>query len=398
MLGERVAGKYELRRLLGHGLDGGRVRGGARRHRQAPGHQGDPAGVRRVGRGGRPLPARGARRQRRRERLHRPDLRLRARRPPAACTWSSSTSRARTSRRACGASAGSPSARRRPSASRWAAASPRRTPPASSTATSSPRTSSSPSATTARRHAKILDFGISKFEPEHGPVSSVAEPTLTAHGTTLGTPQYMSPEQCEGRELDARTDVWALAAVLYEMIAGETAIPEVGGHIGIMKRILEEDVAAARPARVVGERGPRQGHRRRPGTRPRPAHPGRPRLSSLRLLEAFPDAGARPSIGHMPHARRDISELAPLSEAAPSTISEAPASRPADGRRTPTADVRSPAAGRHGATPLQRRARGVEQRRRRGHLAARGACREELRRSPGEERSPELRESPRANE
>ncbi|HEX3344152.1 MAG TPA: serine/threonine-protein kinase [Polyangiaceae bacterium] len=77
--------------------------------------------------------------------------------------------------------------------------------------------------------AKILDFGISKFEPERGPVS-IVEPTLTAHGTTLGTPQYMSPEQCEGKvALDVRTDVWSLCTVLYEMIAGEPASPTRAG-------------------------------------------------------------------------------------------------------------------------------------------------------------------------
>jgi serine/threonine protein kinase len=170
-------------------------------------------------------------------------------------------------------------------------------------------------------HAKILDFGISKFEPERAPMS-VAEPTLTAHGITLGTPQYMSPEQCEGKpNVDARADIWALCAVLYEMIAGETAISEVGGHIGVMLRILKEDIpplakraswvseklAAVIDAGLVRDRNKRVANAA---------------TFVGMLLDAFPDAGSRPSIGHL-HRATDISELGPPgSEPAPSTTSD----------------------------------------------------------------------------
>ncbi len=71
--------------------------------------------------------------------------------------------------------------------------------------------------------AKLLDFGLAKASVQ-GPASSVAvtqtEP-LTARGTILGTFQYMSPEQVEGREADARSDIFALGAVLYEMVSGQ---------------------------------------------------------------------------------------------------------------------------------------------------------------------------------
>src|SRR5207249_10442959 len=50
----------------------------------------------------------------------------------------------------------------------------------------------------------------------------LAQP-LTAQGTILGTFQYMAPEQLEGSEADARADVWALGAVLYEMTTGRKA-------------------------------------------------------------------------------------------------------------------------------------------------------------------------------
>ena len=61
---------------------------------------------------------------------------------------------------------------------------------------------------------KVLDFGVAK---------SVlgTDPNLTQAGVLVGTPQYMSPEQCKGSELDARADIYSLGVVLYEMISGE---------------------------------------------------------------------------------------------------------------------------------------------------------------------------------
>ncbi len=69
--------------------------------------------------------------------------------------------------------------------------------------------------TTARRVApKLIDFGVSK-------IADGSAQTATTAGTMLGTPLYMSPEQVRSdRGIDARTDVWSLATVLYEMLAG----------------------------------------------------------------------------------------------------------------------------------------------------------------------------------
>ena len=74
---------------------------------------------------------------------------------------------------------------------------------------------------------KLLDFGLAKvFRPE-GPVKSVTSaPTavnVTREGTFVGTWPYMAPEQLEGREADARTDIFAFGAVLYEMATGRAA-------------------------------------------------------------------------------------------------------------------------------------------------------------------------------
>ena len=72
--------------------------------------------------------------------------------------------------------------------------------------------------------AKLLDFGLAKANAPGGAGGSQSKlPTtqpMTAQGTILGTLHYMSPEQVEGKEADARSDIWALGAVIYEMVTG----------------------------------------------------------------------------------------------------------------------------------------------------------------------------------
>ncbi|HEX6046340.1 MAG TPA: serine/threonine-protein kinase, partial [Pyrinomonadaceae bacterium] len=73
---------------------------------------------------------------------------------------------------------------------------------------------------------KVLDFGLAKLSPEEqqGNATNSMAPTQhffrTEAGMVLGTAQYMSPEQARGFEVDARTDIWSLGCVLYEMISG----------------------------------------------------------------------------------------------------------------------------------------------------------------------------------
>jgi eukaryotic-like serine/threonine-protein kinase len=70
--------------------------------------------------------------------------------------------------------------------------------------------------------AKILDFGLAGMAPEAAP-DSQATTAVTRPGTVLGSAGYMAPEQVRGQQADARSDVFALGAVLYEMLTGERA-------------------------------------------------------------------------------------------------------------------------------------------------------------------------------
>jgi len=111
--------------------------------------------------------------------------------------------------------------------------------------------------------AKLMDFGLAKPFGMAAPTSggtpsftavatmtglSPASPLTTA-GSIVGTIQYMSPEQIEGKEADARSDIFALGAVLYEMATGKRAF-EGKSQISVASSILEKDpdpISAAKP-------------------------------------------------------------------------------------------------------------------------------------------------------
>ena len=76
---------------------------------------------------------------------------------------------------------------------------------------------------TLRDDVKVLDFGLAKLDDPTDPTASTVTLALSEAGTVLGTAAYMSPEQARGEALDARTDLFSLGSILYEMTTGKRA-------------------------------------------------------------------------------------------------------------------------------------------------------------------------------
>src|SRR5712691_3196131 len=92
---------------------------------------------------------------------------------------------------------------------------------------------------------KLLDFGLAKLRQDAAPAISFSQlPTakdpLTVQGTILGTLQYMAPEQVEGGEVDARADIFAFGAVVYEMATGRKAF-EGKSQTSLIAAILTQE-------------------------------------------------------------------------------------------------------------------------------------------------------------
>ena len=94
--------------------------------------------------------------------------------------------------------------------------------------------------------AKLLDFGLAKLKPadQVGGLSAMATQSagLTGEGKILGTLQYMAPEQLEGKDVDARTDIFAFGAVIYEMVTGQRAF-EGQSQASLIAAILERELS-----------------------------------------------------------------------------------------------------------------------------------------------------------
>jgi eukaryotic-like serine/threonine-protein kinase len=116
---------------------------------------------------------------------------------------------------------------------------------------------------------KLLDFGLAKTSlPEQSP-SLVASVELTRTGMIAGTPRYMAPEQVTGEPVDARSDLFAAGAILFEMLAGR---PAFGGRnvVEILHATLHEQPPAltGSPAVAAADRVIRRALAKRPGERP----------------------------------------------------------------------------------------------------------------------------------
>jgi len=93
--------------------------------------------------------------------------------------------------------------------------------------------------------AKLLDFGLAKAAPplaagETLTAAAARTTPVTQQGTIVGTFQYMSPEQVEGKEVDARSDIFSFGSVLYELVTGRQAFPGKS-QLSVASAILEKD-------------------------------------------------------------------------------------------------------------------------------------------------------------
>ena len=99
---------------------------------------------------------------------------------------------------------------------------------------------------------KVLDFGLAKLTNERPSANETDSMAPTQHflktevGMVMGTAQYMSPEQARGFEVDARTDIWSLGCVLYEMIAGQQPF-HAPTTVDVMSGILSREPASLLP-------------------------------------------------------------------------------------------------------------------------------------------------------
>ena len=97
---------------------------------------------------------------------------------------------------------------------------------------------------------KVLDFGIAKYSEGAGDRSAREALVQTRTGAVVGTTAYMSPEQARGLETDARTDIWSLGCVLYEMLAGRPAFGRATPSDTIAAVLDHEPDWSALPATV----------------------------------------------------------------------------------------------------------------------------------------------------
>jgi serine/threonine protein kinase len=151
--------------------------------------------------------------------------------------------------------------------------------------------------------AKLLDFGLAKAgEVLQGDISSSPTMThpLTVRGTIVGTMQYMSPEQLEGKEADARSDIFSFGAMLYEMATGKKAF-EAKSQASLIAAILKED---PRPMRELQPKAPpllesmvKSSLAKDPDERPQSAHDLKLELDWIRESSGIAQVPQQPAVG-----------------------------------------------------------------------------------------------------
>jgi serine/threonine protein kinase/ketosteroid isomerase-like protein len=187
---------------------------------------------------------------------------------------------------------------------------------------------------------KVVDFGIAKLK-ELSTTSGASD--LTAAGALIGTPRYMSPEQCAGNEADVRSDIYTLAVILYEMLARRAPFEAPSATALALKHVREPapDIRLLRPdlptalAELV-----MQSLAKSPSARPQTAAEFATRLAAFTQPTATPseqtsvDAQAAPEIVEQtpreseptPVSTQVATEAAPVNEAATAHRSAAHAS------------------------------------------------------------------------
>ena len=96
---------------------------------------------------------------------------------------------------------------------------------------------------------KVLDFGLARFLDRPCPLTGERRSRVTEMGMIAGTIPYMSPEQFEGKDVDARADIFSFGAVLYEMVTGRKVF-EGESQASLISAIL----SAPYPSRTVTPR------------------------------------------------------------------------------------------------------------------------------------------------
>jgi serine/threonine protein kinase len=151
--------------------------------------------------------------------------------------------------------------------------------------------------------AKLLDFGLAKggevLQGDIGSSPTMSHP-LTVKGTIVGTMQYMSPEQLEGKEADARSDIFSFGAMLYEMATGKKAF-EAKSQASLIAAILKDD---PRPMRELQPLAPpllesivKSCLAKDPDERPQSAHDLKLQLDWIRDSSGIAQVPQQPAVG-----------------------------------------------------------------------------------------------------